>query len=112
MRAVAWAWDRITTYFVPSRLRADLDLERRARLLVLVTLILTGMALFRVAQLASVRQYLQTAIAFAGTFGLLGAARNFTLYVVVSCITALFSLVIGSVFLLGNAALLPAMLGG
>jgi hypothetical protein len=53
-----------------------------------------------------------TAVAFAGTFGLLGTARNFTLYVVVSCITALFSLVIGSIFLLGNAALLPAMLGG
>jgi High-affinity nickel-transport protein len=53
-----------------------------------------------------------TAIALAGTFGLLGAARNFTLYVTVSCITALFSLVIGSLFLLGSAALLPAMLGG
>ena len=39
MRAVAWAWDRITTLCVPSRLRSDLDLERRARLLVLITLI-------------------------------------------------------------------------
>jgi hypothetical protein len=53
-----------------------------------------------------------TAVALAGTFGFLGAARNFRLYVAVSCITALFSLVIGSIFLLGNAALLPAMLGG
>jgi high-affinity nickel-transport protein len=53
-----------------------------------------------------------SAIAVAGTFGLLGAARNFSLYVAVSCITALFSLVIGSMFLVGSAALLPAMLGG
>ena len=52
-----------------------------------------------------------TVIALAGTFGLLGAARNFKLYVAVSCITALFSLVIGSLFLLGDGALLPAMLG-
>ena len=42
-------------------------------------------------------------------FGFLGAARNFRLYVAVSCITALFSLVIGGRFLFGNAALL---LGG
>jgi hypothetical protein len=33
-------------------------------------------------------------------------------YAAVSCITALFSLVIGTVFLFGSAALLPAMLGG
>jgi High-affinity nickel-transport protein len=53
-----------------------------------------------------------SAVAFAGTFGFLGAARNFRLYVAVSCITALFSLVIGSILVLGSAALLPAMLGG
>ena len=53
-----------------------------------------------------------SAIAVAGTFGLLGAGCNFSLYVAVSCITALFSLVIGSMFLVGSAALLPAMLGG
>jgi hypothetical protein len=40
------------------------------------------------------------------------AARNFGLYVAVASITALFSLVIGTVFLFGRAALLPAMLGG
>ena len=51
-------------------------------------------------------------VALAGTFGFLGAARNFKLYVAVSCITALFSLVVGTVFLFGSAALLPAMLGG
>ena len=53
-----------------------------------------------------------SAVACAGTFGFLGATRNFTLYVAVSCITALFSLVIGTIFLFGSAALLPAMLGG
>jgi high-affinity nickel-transport protein len=53
-----------------------------------------------------------SAVAFAGVFGFLGAARNFRLYVAVSCITALFSLVIGTIFLFGGAALLPAMLGG
>ena len=53
-----------------------------------------------------------SAVAFAATFGFLGSARNFRLYVVVSCVTALFSLVIGTTFLLGNAALLPAMLSG
>jgi high-affinity nickel-transport protein len=53
-----------------------------------------------------------SAIALAGTFGFLGATRNFTLYVAVSCLTALFSLVIGTIFLFGSAAFLPAMLGG
>jgi len=53
-----------------------------------------------------------SAVAFAGVFGLLGAARNFRVYVAISCITALFSLVIGTVFLFGSAALLPTMLGG
>jgi High-affinity nickel-transport protein len=53
-----------------------------------------------------------SAVALAGTFGFLGATRNFRLYVVVSCITALFSLVIGTIFLFGSSALLPAMLGG
>jgi hypothetical protein len=53
-----------------------------------------------------------SAVAFAGVFGLLGATRNFRVYVAISCITALFSLVIGTVFLSGSAALLPAMLGG
>ncbi|MCU1464790.1 MAG: hypothetical protein JWM72_718 [Actinomycetia bacterium] len=51
-------------------------------------------------------------VACAGVFGLLGAARNFRLYVVVSCVTAVFSLVIGTIFLFGSATLLPAMLGG
>jgi High-affinity nickel-transport protein len=51
-------------------------------------------------------------VALAGTLGFLGATRNFRLYVAVSLVTALFSLIIGTVFLLGSAAALPAMLGG
>ena len=46
-------------------------------------------------------------VALAGTFGCLGATRNFRLYVGVSCITALFSLVIGSLFVFGSAASAP-----
>ena len=53
-----------------------------------------------------------SAVVCAGIFGFLGAARNFTLYVAVSCITALFSLVVGTILLFGSAALLPAMLSG
>jgi len=51
-------------------------------------------------------------IAVAGTFGFLGASRNWPLYVAVSVVTAVFSLVIGAVFLTGNATFLPAFFGG
>ena len=53
-----------------------------------------------------------TIIALAGTFGFLGATRNFGLYMVVSIVTAVFSLVIGCLFLFGGASLLPAFFGG
>jgi hypothetical protein len=53
-----------------------------------------------------------TVIAVAGTFGFLGASRNFKLYVTVSVLTATFSLVIGTVFLFGRSTLLPAIFGG
>jgi high-affinity nickel-transport protein len=53
-----------------------------------------------------------TMVALAGTFGFLGASRNFALYVGVSVVTAAFSLVIGSIFLFGNAGSLPTLLGG
>ena len=53
-----------------------------------------------------------TVIALAGTFGFLGASRNFALYVGVSVVTAAFSFVIGSIFLFGTASTLPALLGG
>ena len=53
-----------------------------------------------------------TLIALAGTFGCLGASANFKLYVTVSVTTALFSLVIGTLFLFGHATMLPAFFGG
>ncbi len=53
-----------------------------------------------------------TLIALAGTFGFLGAARNFKLYAMVSVITASFSLAIGLLFLFGSASTLPAIFGG
>jgi high-affinity nickel-transport protein len=51
-------------------------------------------------------------IALAGTFGFLGASRSFRLYATVSVLTATFSLVIGTLFLLGYSIILPAMFGG
>jgi high-affinity nickel-transport protein len=51
-------------------------------------------------------------IALAGTFGFLGASRNWRLYVGVSLVTAVFSLVIGTVFLFGHSTVLPAFFGG
>jgi high-affinity nickel-transport protein len=53
-----------------------------------------------------------TVVALAGTFGFLGATRNWTLYVTISVITAVASLVIGSLFLVGDASLFPSILGG
>ena len=51
-------------------------------------------------------------IAAAGTFGFLGASRNWRVYVGVSLLTAVFSLVIGTIFLSGQATVLPAFFGG
>jgi len=51
-------------------------------------------------------------IALAGTFGFLGAARNFKVYAMVSMFTAVFSLAIGLLFLFGSASTLPAIFGG
>jgi hypothetical protein len=51
-------------------------------------------------------------IALAGTFGFLGASRNWRLYVGVSLVTAVFSLGIGTLFLLGHSTVLPAFFGG
>lgn len=51
-------------------------------------------------------------IAIAGTFGFLGAAKRFRLYAAVSLLTAVFSLGIGTLFLLGKSTFLPAFFGG
>ena len=65
------------------------------------------LAAFIVGLLAS-----NSVVACAGAFGFLGATRNFTLYLAVSCVTAVFSLVIGTIFLFGGGALLPSLFGG
>jgi high-affinity nickel-transport protein len=53
-----------------------------------------------------------TLIAAAGTFGFLGASRNWRVYLAVSVVTAAFSLGIGAIFVSGHATGLPAFFGG
>lgn len=51
-------------------------------------------------------------IGAAGTFGFLGASRNWPVYATISVLTAGFSLVVGTIFLVGHSTLLPAFFGG
>ncbi len=51
-------------------------------------------------------------ITLGTAFGFMKASENWTLYVVVALMTATFSLVIGTLFLLGEGTLLPAIFGG
>jgi high-affinity nickel-transport protein len=53
-----------------------------------------------------------TVVALTATFGILGASRHFPLYATVSVVAATFSLVIGTLFILGQTPLLPAISGG
>ncbi len=53
-----------------------------------------------------------TGIAFASTIGYLNAARSFRVYATVAVITGVFSLAVGSLFLLGSGSVLPAIFGG
>ena len=53
-----------------------------------------------------------TLVAGAGTLGFLGAARNFPLYVAISLTTAVFSLAVGTLLLVGGAGVLPSLFGG
>ena len=53
-----------------------------------------------------------TLVALAGTFGFLGAADNFGLYIAVSVVTAVFSLAIGTLFVFGHGSALPAFFSG
>jgi ABC-type nickel/cobalt efflux system permease component RcnA len=71
---------------------------------------LAGVALlvcFIVGLLAS-----NTVVALAGTLWSFGTRRNFALYATVSAVTAVGSLVIGTLFLFGQGASLPALFGG
>jgi high-affinity nickel-transport protein len=51
-------------------------------------------------------------ITLGSGFGFLKASENFRIYVTVALLTATFSLVIGTIFLLGKTTLLPALFGG
>lgn len=51
-------------------------------------------------------------IAIATTLGFVQASKNFPVYAAVSSLTAVFSLIIGVMFLLGKGTLLPAMFAG
>jgi high-affinity nickel permease len=53
-----------------------------------------------------------TAVGLVGTFGMLRATRNFYAYAAVSLVTAAFSVVTGSIFMLGHAGSVPSLLGG
>jgi high-affinity nickel-transport protein len=50
-------------------------------------------------------------ITLGSAYGYMGASRNWRLYVTVAVLTAVFSLVIGTLFILGKGSLLP-VLGG
>ena len=51
-------------------------------------------------------------IALGSAFGFLHAQRNFAVYATVAVITAAFSLVLGTLFVLGREDVLPAIFGG
>ncbi|GBC87632.1 High-affinity nickel transport protein [bacterium HR12] len=53
-----------------------------------------------------------TGIALAATYGFLAAGKSWRLYVAVAVVTGIFSLTVGSLFLLGRGTLLPAFFGG
>ncbi|HVF75836.1 MAG TPA: hypothetical protein VM938_12370 [Acidimicrobiales bacterium] len=53
-----------------------------------------------------------TAIALASTFGFLHAERHWRIYVAVAVVTGAASLVLGTLFVLGQESLLPAFFGG
>ncbi len=51
-------------------------------------------------------------ITLGSTFGFLRASKNFPIYATVAVLTGAFSLVIGTIFLLGKTTVLPALFGG
>jgi hypothetical protein len=53
-----------------------------------------------------------TTVALTAVFGFLSASRNFRIYATVSIVTAVFSLAVGTLFLLGQTTLLPSLAGG
>jgi hypothetical protein len=53
-----------------------------------------------------------TIVAATASIGLLGASRNFPVYATVSVVAAVFSVAVGTLFVLGQDALLHPILGG
>ncbi len=53
-----------------------------------------------------------TILVLGSAYGFLSAVKNFKIYVTVALLTAGFSLVIGTIFLLGGSSMLPAIFGG
>jgi cytochrome c biogenesis protein CcdA len=51
-------------------------------------------------------------ITLGSTFGFLRASKNFPIYATVAVLTGTFSLVVGTIFLLGKTTVLPALFGG
>jgi high-affinity nickel-transport protein len=51
-------------------------------------------------------------ITLGSAFGFMSATRNFALYATVAVMTAIFSLVIGIIFVAGETTVLPALFGG
>lgn len=51
-------------------------------------------------------------ITFGAAFGFLSASRNFAVYATIGVLTAVFSLVIGVLFVLGRESVLPGFFGG
>jgi cytochrome c biogenesis protein CcdA len=51
-------------------------------------------------------------ITLGSTFGILRASKNFAVYATVAIITGVFSLVIGTLFVLGKDSMLPALFAG
>jgi hypothetical protein len=51
-------------------------------------------------------------ITFGSAVGFIRASKNWAVYVSIAVITAVFSLVIGTLFLFGKGAVLPAIFGG
>jgi hypothetical protein len=51
-------------------------------------------------------------ITVGSAFGFLQASKNFAVYATVAVLTAVFSLVLGVIFLFDRADILPPLLGG
>ncbi|HEX4820545.1 MAG TPA: hypothetical protein VFV00_10085 [Acidimicrobiales bacterium] len=53
-----------------------------------------------------------TAVSLASTFGFVHATKRWSVYATISVVTAVFSLTVGALFLVGHGAVLPTIFGG